>query len=319
MRFGVVSGVLWGLDTVVLGIALAIAPYAGAGGAAVLATLAGSFLHDASCALWLVLYMSARGRLAETLRALRTRDGLVVALGALLGGPVGMTGYMVAIANIGPAPTAIISAFYPAFGALLSFLLLGERMRPAQLAALGAAIAGVVAMGVLASGGGGSGDVALGLAGALLTVAGWGSEAVLCAWGMRGGAVDNEVALTIRESASALCYGLAVLPLAGAWGFAASAAPSAATAVIAAAGLAGTASYLAYYRGIAVLGASRAMALNISYSAWAVAFGFLLQGTVPSAATAACCAVILAGTVLAASDWEELKALVGRGGDRPQR
>ena len=47
--------------------------------------------------------------------------------GALLGGPIGMTGYVLAINNIGAAYTAIISAFYPAVGAFLSFVLLKEK------------------------------------------------------------------------------------------------------------------------------------------------------------------------------------------------
>ena len=59
---------------------------------------------------------------------------------------------------------------------------------------------------------------------------------------------------------------------------------SAATGVVALSGLAGATSYLFYYKGISRIGAARAMALNVSYSAWAVVFGFVLQGTIPSAA-----------------------------------
>lgn len=305
MRFGVMSGVLWGLDTVVLGVALALAPYAG-GGALGVAAIAGSFLHDAFCAGWLFLYMLARGRLSDTMRALRTRSGLVVICGALLGGPIGMTGYVLAINNIGPAYTAVISTFYPAFGALLSFLLLGERMRSGQLVALFVALLGVMAMGTASAGDAPAGNALVGLAGAMLAVVGWGSEAVLCAWGMRDDALDNETALQIRETTSALTYVVVVLPLLGAWHFTASAVPSVATGVVALSGLAGATSYLFYYRAISQVGAARAMALNVSYSAWAVAFSFLLQGSVPSTATLVCCVVVLAGTTLAATDWNEL-------------
>lgn len=305
MRFGVMSGVLWGLDTVVLGVALALAPYA-CGGALGAAATAGSFLHDAFCACWLFLYMLARGRLSDTLCALRTRGGLVVICGALLGGPIGMTGYVLAINNIGPAYTAVISTFYPAFGALLSFLLLGERMRGGQLVALFVALLGVMAMGTVSAGDAPAGNALVGLAGAMLAVVGWGSEAVLCAWGMRDDALNNETALQIRETASALTYAVVVLPLLGVWHFTASAAPSVATGVVALSGLAGASSYLFYYRAISQVGAARAMALNVSYSAWAVAFSFLLQGSVPSVDTLVCCVVVLAGTTLAATDWDEL-------------
>lgn len=306
MKYGLFSGILWGLDTVVLGIALSMSPYIGTAEAIAFAAIGSSFLHDAGCAIWLMIYMGAKRRLKDTLAALKTHSGKVVMLGALLGGPIGMTGYVIAINNIGAAYTAIISAFYPALGAFLSFVLLKEKMDKKQVAALVVALVGVMAMGYISAGDSEMGNATLGLVGAVLAVIGWGSEAVLCAWGMRDDAVDNETALQIRETTSALVYGIVVLPLFGAWGFTASAAPSLATGVIALSALAGTASYLFYYKGISVIGAAKAMALNISYSAWAVVFGFVLQGTVPTPATVFFCVLILAGTVLAASDWSEL-------------
>lgn len=306
MRYGLMSGLLWGLDTVILGIALSMVPYIGTDEAVAFAAIASAFLHDAFCAWWLFLYMAVRGRLKDTLAALKTRSGKVVMLGALLGGPLGMTGYVIAISNIGAGYTAIISAFYPAFGALMAFLILKERMALRQFVALLAALCGVMVMGYASSGSSELGNAPLGLLGAMVCVVGWGSEAVLCAWGMRDDAVDNETALQIRETTSALVYALVVVPLFGAWAFTASAFPSMATGVVALAGLAGAVSYLFYYKGIATIGAARGMALNISYSAWAVVFGLLLLGTVPSFLQIACCVVIVCGTVLAASDWNEL-------------
>lgn len=306
MRFGLFSGVLWGLDTVVLGIALSMAPFIDTPEAIAFAAVASSFLHDAACAIWLAIYMGVRGRLKDTLAALKTRSGLVVIAGALLGGPIGMTGYVIAINNIGAAYTAIISAFYPALGAFLSYVLLKEKMGAKQIASLIVALFGVMAMGYISAGDSEMGNTTIGLVGAILAVIGWGSEAVLCAWGMKDDAVDNETALQIRETASALVYGIAVLPLFGAWGFTAHAIPNFATGIVALSALAGTASYLFYYKGISVIGAAKAMALNISYSAWAVAFGFILQGTVPTPATVFFCILILVGTILAASDWNEL-------------
>lgn len=306
MRFGLFSGILWGLDTVVLGIALSMAPFIDTPEAIAFAAVASSFLHDAACAIWLAIYMGIRGRLKDTLAALKTRSGLVVIAGALLGGPIGMTGYVIAINNIGAAYTAIISAFYPALGAFLSYVLLKEKMSAKQIASLIVALFGVMAMGYISAGDSEMGNTTIGLVGAILAVIGWGSEAVLCAWGMKDDAVDNETALQIRETASALVYGIAVLPLFGAWSFTAHAIPNFATGIVALSALAGTASYLFYYKGISVIGAAKAMALNISYSAWAVAFGFILQGTVPTPATVFFCILILVGTILAASDWNEL-------------
>lgn len=311
MKYGLMSGILWGLDTVILGIALSMVPFIGTAEAVAYAAIASSFLHDALCAIWLFIYMAIRGRLKDTVRALKTRSGLVVIAGALLGGPIGMTGYVLAINNIGPAYTAIISAFYPAFGAFLAFILLKERMSKGQLFALALALSGIIGMGLISSGDSELANPVLGLIGAALTVVGWGSEAVLCAWGMKDDAVDDETALQIRETSSALVYAVVVVPVFGAWAFTASSIPSLATGVVALSALAGTASYLFYYRGISKIGAARAMALNISYSAWAVVFAFVLQGTVPTMASVLCCVVILVGTILAACDWNELFARRG--------
>lgn len=149
VKYGLTSGVLWGLDTVILGIALTMSPYIGTLEAFAFAAIASSALHDIFCAIWLAIYMGVRGRLKDTWAALRTRSGKVVVLGALLGGPIGMTGYVIAINNIGAGYTAIISAFYPAVGAILSFIILKERMNAKQLIAFACALGGIVAMGML--------------------------------------------------------------------------------------------------------------------------------------------------------------------------
>ena len=110
----------------------------------------------------------------------------------------------------------------------------------------------------------------------------------------------------IRETTSALVYLIVVLPIFGAWAFTWNAIPNIGTGVVALAALAGTCSYLFYYKGISVIGAARGMALNISYSAWAVLFGLILLGTIPGPVEIVCCIAILAGTILAACDWNEL-------------
>ncbi|MBB6334267.1 DMT family transporter [Schaalia hyovaginalis] len=305
MRWGVFSGALWGLDTVILGIALAMAPFAGTSQA----SMASAFLHDAICAIILLIYMGARGRLGRTLAAIRTRSGKTIALGAILGGPFGMTGYLIAINNIGPGYTAIISTFYPAVGTLLAYVFLKERMRPRQILALLVALGAIILIGYSSTGSTASGNAVLGIVAALACVLGWGSEAVILAWGMRDDEVDEDSALQIRETTSALVYLLVVAPIAGVLGFGIRAIPTLGTGVIALAALAGTASYLFYYTAINTVGASRGMALNISYSAWAVIFALPLIGTVPSVLQIVCCMVILVGTVLAATpNWKELRS-----------
>ena len=210
-----------------------------------------------------------------------------------------------AINLIGPSYTAVISAFYPAFGTVLAAIVLKEKVTVPRMIALAAALLGIIGMSAGALGSDAMTNPVLGIACALLCVVGWGSEAVFCAWGMKGDNVDDETALQIRETASGLVYALIVLPVFGAWGFAAQAAPTMATGTVALSALAGVASYLFYYKAISKIGAARGMALNISYSAWAVILGIAL-GNVPGPLEIGCCVLILAGTVLAACDWNEL-------------
>lgn len=304
MKFGLASGALWGLDTVVLGIALLMIPFLGSSEAAI----AGAVLHDTVCAILLLVFMGLRGRLRDTIAAVRTRSGKAVMGGALLGGPIGMTGYLLAIDNLGPGYTAIISSFYPAVGTFLAFIFLGERMKPRQLMALMVALAGIILIGYSSTGTDHTGNAVLGLIAALVCVLGWGSEAVILAWGMRDDKVDNETALQIRQTTSSLVYLLVVAPIFGVVGFTFNAALTPAAGVIALAALAGTVSYLFYYKAIDTVGASRGMALNISYAAWAVIFGLVLLGDTPGILEIVCCILILVGTVLAATpDWSQLR------------
>ena len=302
MRYGIGSGALWGLDTVILAIALALNPFA----TDAHASLVSAALHDAVCALILLVFMAMRGRLKDTWRAIHTRSGRAVMVAALLGGPIGMSGYLLAIDQIGAGYTAIISTFYPALGTALAVLVLKERMRPRQVIALAVAIGAIIATSYTSTSV--SGSALWGVLGALAAVVGWGCEAVILAWGMRDDAVDNETALQIRETTSGLTYLVLVVPLGGALSSTGQALTSpGAMGLVALAAAAGTASYLFYYKAIDLLGAARAMALNISYSAWAVLFAFLLQSIVPAPIPIVLCVVILVGTVLAATEnWREL-------------
>ena len=302
MRYGIGSGALWGLDTVILAIALALNPFA----TDAHASLVSAALHDAICALILLIFMAMRGRLKDTWRAVHTRSGRAVMVAALLGGPIGMSGYLLAIDQIGAGYTAIISTFYPALGTALAVLVLKERMRPRQVIALAVAIGAIIATSYTSTSV--SGSALWGVLGALAAVVGWGCEAVILAWGMLDDAVDNETALQIRETTSGLTYLVLVVPLGGALSSTGQALTSpGAMGLVALAAAAGTASYLFYYKAIDLLGAARAMALNISYSAWAVLFAFLLQSIVPAPIQIVLCVVILVGTVLAATEnWREL-------------
>ena len=80
---------------------------------------------------------------------------------------------------------------------------------------------------------------------------------------------------------------------------------------VAIAGLFATVSYLFYYKAIAQIGASKAMALNVTYTAWALVFSVILsavQGALqlPNTLTVLCALVVLVCGVFAAADFKEI-------------
>ena len=129
-----------------------------------------------------------------------------------------MSGYVLAASNIGAGYAAAISALYPAFGAVLSAIVLKERLSAKKYAAFTLALIAVGALGYYSCSDAqntlGSANITntlLGLAGAFLSVIGWGSEAVVCAWATRKQSADDETILHIRETVSAISYTIIAL------------------------------------------------------------------------------------------------------------
>ena len=305
MLYGFGAALTWAFDTVILGIALSNVVFLDTPTAIALASFTSTFLHDGMSAIYMFIYMAIRKKLKKTWKLLTSRIGKFIVLAALIGGPFGMSGYVLAIDNIGPAYTAAISAFFPAFGSLLSVIFLKHKMKWYQWVGLFVCLAAVAVLGWTPAEGV-PGDWTLGIIGALVTVVGWGTEAVVIEWALRDSTADDECCLQIRQTTSAITYALILLPLLGGWGVTIHAAASDAMPVIMAASLIGTASYLFYYKAIDRIGAAKSMALNITYSAWAIPVSLLFLGVMPDLRGIICAFVIIIGAILAATDLKEL-------------
>ena len=329
MLSGILAAVTWALETVIIGIALAMSPLVNSLGEAIfLAPFISTFLHDACSAVFSWIYNGARGKLGGVFHALfRTRSGKWVVIAAIIGGPVGMTGYVMAVTYMGASIAAIASAIFPAIGSVLACIFLKEKMKWYQWLFLALTILGVYGLSY-------STELApknylLGILGALLCAFGWGIEAVILAKCLKDPEVTDEYALQIRQTTSAIFYGAALLPILGLMGFREGGlSPWAFTAglfrgtgwllpTIAIAGLFATLSYLFYYKAIARIGASKAMALNITYTAWAMIFALIYdlilhvldasyEIAYPSVLTLICALVVLVCSIFAAADFREL-------------
>lgn len=320
---GIIAGITWALETIILGIALAMSPFCSTEQAVFLAPFVSTFLHDACSAIWSLIYNGVRGNLKNVWKAFCTKSGKWVVLAAVIGGPVGMTGYVMCVNYMGASIGAVASAIFPAIGSVLAFFFLKEKMKWHQWLFLLATLAGVYGLSY-------SPDLQissfwLGLVGALMCSFGWGIEAVILAKSLTDPEVTDEYALQIRQTTSALTYGIIILPvlgllgdggLFGAWQFTVSLFVDTGWLfpTIAIAGLFATVSYLFYYKAIAQIGASKAMALNVTYTAWAIVFTAIMAAlklagaTFPSVTTIACAVVVLVCGIFAAADFKQILA-----------
>lgn len=308
MISGILAGVTWALETVILGTALAMSPFVSSQQAIFLAPFVSTFLHDFCSALWATLFNALRGNLKNVWRALKTPSGKFVALAAILGGPVGMTGYVLSINYMGPSIAAVASAVFPAIGSILACIFLKEKMQWYRWVLLIFTMLGVYGLSY-------SPELTitnfwLGIAGTLMCAFGWGIEAVILAKCMQDPEVKDEYALQIRQAASAVFYGAAILPALKGWGFTLSLFNGTGwlLGIIALAALFATVSYLFYYRAISQIGASKAMALNVSYAAWSIVFTVLLlrDTSVLTPMTILCALVVIVCGIFAAADFREL-------------
>ena len=296
LAWALLSGVFWGADGVILGLALAMAPVIGA--AALVAPLAAAALHDLLATGWMVAFNAATGRLRLLPRRLVTRQGLVLCGAAVIGGPIAMSGYLFGIKYAGAAYALALSATYPAVGAVLSRVFLHEQVTRRGWLGIAVTITGAV----IATYTPPAGDVPhfyLGIVLAAVATLGWGVEGVLAIHAMK--VIEPVVAGTLRMATSAVIYLVVVLPLVGGLPVLASAFGGESMWLVLAAAAAGAASYLTYYAANHLVGASRAMPLNSLYAVWAIVFSVAFTGLHPTAQLVIGVLVTFAGAVLVVS------------------
>jgi len=305
MRYGLGAAITWAFDSVILSIALMSTCFFTTEQAIALASFTSTFLHDGTSAILMFIYNAFRRKLGMTWKLLRTKTGLLVVVAAVIGAPLGMTGFVFAINQIGAAYTTAITAFFPAYGALIAHIFLKERMKWYQWIGLAVCLCAVAALSFNPDEAV-PGDWLLGVIGSLVCVVGWGTEACIISYALRFGNADDECCLQIRQTTSALTYIIIILPALGGWGCTIDAMTSDAMPIIALAAVIGTASYLFYYKAIDRIGAAKSMALNISYSGWAIPVSLILLGSIPTPFGIACALIIIAGAIVAATDVKEV-------------
>ena len=300
---GILSGATWGLDAVMLGVVMVMAPFVENPILLIAGGVLCSALHDVFSAIWLFAYMGHKGRLKELWPAIKTKDGRWCALAAIFGGPLAMTFYTLAISTGGAALAASVTAIYPLLGTALAVLMLKEKTGIQTWIGLTICVIGIIIISWSPSG---TEDIniTLGVLLALVAAIGWATEGVLCGYGMKAGIIDPYLALLIRYTTSAFVYILVVSPIFGGGfidasiGIAAIFSHNSCWILLAMTALVGMFSFLCWYTSIDNIGASKALCLNVTYCFWSVCFTLLLSIFLPEYFSGVLSWIIAIGSIL---------------------
>jgi drug/metabolite transporter (DMT)-like permease len=219
-----------------------------------------------------------------------------IAVVGLLNSALPFIGFTVAALVLGTALMSVFNATAPIWGALVAWMWLGEKPAASRMLGLAIGIAGVVGLSW------GKADfkpgehgvsAAVGIAGCLGAAVLYGIAANFSRKKLAGvppmaQAAGSQLSAAVLLAVPALWAWPAVNPSTTAW-------LAVGVMSLACTGLA----YVLYFRLIAHAGAANAMSVTFLIPAFAIAWGWLFLGEVPTGTMLAGCAVILLGTALA--------------------
>ena len=296
---GIFSGFLWASDTVLMNtvfmndITLAVLPLIMAG------------IHDLISVFVITIILGLSRNVHHVIRDIHSKGAKFIGMAALLGGPIGLSAYILAIYFLGPFLVCVITSLYPAIGSVLANLFLGERRKVYQWIALGVSIGAVILLGITYDSA--IQNIWLGLVAAIICAVAWGSEAVICSWTLDKYELQDTSALWIRQSSSAVVSAMIVggLMLGGlSIGTVGDLILDKVNWLVVAA-TCGALSYMFYYKSISNIGASRAMAVNSSYSGFAILINVLVWGIVPTYQEIILGVLIVSGGIVSAYDYKK--------------
>lgn len=301
LLFGILVGLAWGIDTVLMGMISSNSPILSNASSSVSLVIA--FLHDFFCFLWLVLVMLSMKQLTTTFSLLKTKKGKAACLAAFVGAPIGMSGYVLGIKYAAPAYASAISVIYPGIGAILAYFILKEKLTIKAILGIATSLIGAIALGYSKV------DISiypnfyLGIGFTVLAVFGWAFEGVILGFAMKKIRDEDNIKatpqqfLTLRYLTSASVYGLLIMPLVGGYETIAQL-PVSTFASFAGIAIFGAITYLAWYKAVDYVGAAMGTALNSTATFWVLIFSWILLGREITPYLAVCALIIIIGVFI---------------------
>ena len=314
---GILVGVAWGLDGVLMG-RVGLSPIftdrAFALGQGISARsfdfspLVTAFFHESFCFVWVALVLLCSRQLKQVFYLLfKTKRGRAAAVAALVGSPIGMSAYLLGIKYATAPYASSISVIYPGVGALLSYLILKEKLSVRAVIGIAISLTGSFMLGFNPTG-----DVpetfAKGVLFAAVAVLGWALEGVMIGVAMKHIKGEDDVEarpqqlLCLRYFVSMLSYAVIVLPAIGGWPMAGQIVRTGMVVQYAGIAILGAFTYLCWYKAVDLIGAAMGTALNSTAALWTIIFSAVLFGNKITGTLAFWGVVIVCGVFVFAID-----------------
>ncbi|UZT07181.1 DMT family transporter [Clostridium sp. LQ25] len=305
---GVIVGLAWGLDGVLMGEvgnSIVFSDFE-------LSPLVTALFHDGFAFFWIALSLIFSKQLLGAFKLLKTKKGLVTIVAAIVGAPVGMSAYLLAIKYAGAPYASSISVIYPGVGAILSYFILKEKLSIRAMIGIAVSLFGSFMLGFNPSA-----DVPetffKGVLFALVAVAGWALEGVIVGFAMKKIKNEEHIQATpqqflcVRYLTSLISYALVVVPLIGGYEVAGKVITSGLVFKYAGIAILGAITYLAWYKAVDLIGAAMGTALNSTASLWSIIFSAVLLGSKITLSLAIWGFVIVLGVFVFAIDPKQFK------------
>lgn len=316
LMFGILVGLAWGLDGVLMG---------KVGGDAIFtdkifalsqgvsqisfefSPLVTAFFHESFCFVWVALFLIFRKQLKHVFYLLfKTKKGKAAAIAALVGSPIGMSAYLLAIKYATAPYASSISVIYPGVGAILSYLILKEKLSLRAVVGICVSLLGSFMLGF------NPGNVPptflKGILFAVIAVFGWALEGVIIGFAMKHIKDEDHIEATpqqflgLRYFISMISYAVIVLPLIKGYPLAGYVVQSGLVFKYAGIAILGAITYLSWYKAVDLIGAAMGTALNSTAALWTIIFSAVLFGNKITGSLALWGCVIVLGVFIFAID-----------------
>ena len=294
LLLGIFVGIAWGLDGVLMGQTgthplFTNFAYAASRGVSSLSfefsPLVTAFFHESFCFAWIALVLCFSKQFRHVFYLLfKTKKGKATAFAALVGSPIGMSAYLLGIKYASAPYASSISVIYPGISALLSYLILKEKLSKQAILGIGLSLLGSFMLGFKPSAGVPS-TFMMGVGFAALAVLGWALEGVMIGYAMKHIHDEDHIDATpqqllcLRYFIAMLTYAFVVIPVIQGYPMVREIVSEGLVFKYGGIAILGALTYLSWYKAVDLIGSAMGTALNSTAALWTILFSAILLNT----------------------------------------